>query len=119
MAEKWIRIDSIEWIKTDVAQNYSIGISIINGRKVCIVKTGEELHAVQNSCPHAGGNLSHGWMEENMLICPIHRHKYNLLTGRGAEQQGDCLKTYELKQTDEGVFIKFTRSFLNPFNWFK
>ncbi|MCO4291543.1 Rieske 2Fe-2S domain-containing protein [Solitalea sp. MAHUQ-68] len=119
MAKKWFKVDAVEWIKSDKEQNYSVGLSRVNGQKICIVQNNNELYAFDHKCPHAGGHLSQGWLEENMLICPVHRHKYDLRTGRGAGMQGDCVRTYEIKQINEDIMIKLKLSTLNPMNWFK
>ncbi|MEM7037362.1 MAG: Rieske (2Fe-2S) protein, partial [Bacteroidota bacterium] len=46
----------------------------VNGKKICLVRKGEELFAVRNRCPHAGGPLHQGFLnEKGDLVCPWHR----------------------------------------------
>jgi len=77
-------------------------------RKICVVKSGDQFFAVQNRCPHAGGDLSQGWCKNGKLICAIHRYEYNLQTGRGAAGQGDYIDTYPLEIRDDGIYIGLT-----------
>ena len=36
---------------------------------------------VQRTCPHAGGDLSKGRVEDDCIVCPVHGWKYSLLDG--------------------------------------
>ena len=33
-------------------------------------------------CPHANGPLGRGWIEEGEAVCPLHRWRFKLSTGR-------------------------------------
>jgi nitrite reductase/ring-hydroxylating ferredoxin subunit len=83
----------------------------LGGKKLCLVRHEQELFAVQNTCPHAGGILSGGWCKNGHLVCPIHRWEYNLKNGRGATGQGDYIDTYPIELRSDGVYIGFKESF--------
>lgn len=106
---KWIKIlDKIP----DKGKTITIEVS---NKKVCIVNLENGLSVFTAKCPHAGANLSNGWYEEGFWVCPIHRFKYNLINGRGAEGQGDYLKIYPIEIRKEGVFIGLEKSWWNLF----
>lgn len=69
---------------------------------VLLVWNGEEVHAFKNQCPHQNKPMDGCWIENDSVVCPYHRYRYSLKTGRG---QGLYLEQYELKITDEGVFL--------------
>lgn len=76
----------------------------IDGQKICMARTKTGYYAVQDKCPHAGANLGRGgWCENEMVVCPIHRYKYNLQTGRGL--QGDYVNTFKIETREDGVYI--------------
>ncbi len=77
----------------------------VSGRNICFVKLDDDLYAVQNKCPHAGADLSQGWCSEGKLVCPYHRHEFDLETGRGAPGQGDYIDTYPIENRADGVYI--------------
>ena len=33
---------------------------------------GAEVVALSGRCPHSGGSLGHGWIEEGEVVCPLH-----------------------------------------------
>lgn len=77
----------------------------VAGKKLCIIKLEGEYFAVQSKCPHAGADLSNGWCTNGNLICPYHRHEFDLKTGRGAEGQGNYINTYPVELREDGLFI--------------
>lgn len=47
-----------------------------------------KVHVMDNRCPHAGGSMSAGWIDENnCAVCPWHAWGFDLTTGalKGAE----------------------------------
>lgn len=83
----------------------------LEGKKICLIKHENNLYAVQNTCPHAGGILSGGWCKNGHIICPIHRYEYSLQTGRGAAGQGDYIDIYPVEERVDGVYIGLKESF--------
>ena len=81
----------------------------VSGTTVCLVKSGEKLFAVQNRCPHAGADLSGGWCREGHIVCPYHRHEFDLETGRGKAEQGNYINTYPVSIRADGVYLGFKK----------
>ena len=51
----------------------------VNGMVLCAVRKGQDLFFVRNACPHSGGPLSQGWVnEQGQLVCPLHRFRFEL-----------------------------------------
>jgi nitrite reductase (NADH) small subunit len=46
-----------------------------------ICNAGGELHAFDGICPHAGGPLGQGNLEDDRIICPWHAWEYDCRTG--------------------------------------
>jgi len=80
----------------------------MEGVSFCLVYYKEEWVAFSAKCPHAGASLVNGWCEEGYVVCPFHRHGFDLKTGRGKEGQHNYIKIYPIKM-DEGkcmVYLK-------------
>jgi len=87
----------------------------IGGKSICLVNNEGNLHATSGRCPHAGADLSQGWCEANRLVCPYHRHTFDLETGRGADGQGNYIQIYPLTWKDEELFIELPGSWWPKF----
>lgn len=66
--------------------------------------------AVDNACPHQGGPLGEGSIEEGVddqcwLRCPWHGWDFNPLTGKSPGGHGDGLKTFPVEERDDGIYV--------------
>lgn len=103
----------MKWHKLDmeIPKEDFVKLIKLEGKKICLVKHENNLYAMQNTCPHAGGLLSGGWCKNGHIICPIHRYEYSLQTGRGATGQGDYIDVYPVEERADGVYIGLKESF--------
>ncbi len=113
---RWFKIaDSIKEI--DFAENGMAEITV-NGKTVCLALHNDTLTACTQKCPHAGGTLSHGYLDAlGNIVCPVHRYKFSLQNGRNISGEGYFLKTFPVEIRSNGVFIGFEEN--NLFNWLK
>ena len=78
----------------------------IKGKKICIGKNNEILFACSNKCPHASGRLSDGFVDvQGNIVCPIHRYRFNINSGRNTSGEGYYLKTFLIQEREDGVYI--------------
>lgn len=112
MSIKWYKLEHLDWMDSET---YSLAFLKIGSNKICLLKRGEDIDAFQNKCPHAGGSLSEGWIENESIVCPVHRHKFNIKSGRETTEHGNCIRIYPLKKIEGNLFIGLPRSI---FDWF-
>ncbi len=53
----------------------------IDGRSILIVRLADTVHAVDGICPHAGGVLGDGELEQARVRCPEHGAVYDVTSG--------------------------------------
>lgn len=107
MADKkytWYKIaDSISEI--DFNAN-NVSVVEVNGKKICIGKFKETIFAFAYKCPHAGGILADGFIDAlGNIVCPLHRYKYDMSTGRNVSGEGYYLNHWPAEQRDNGIFV--------------
>ena len=73
----WHRVDPV-----DVPGEGRVRSVTVGGRTVALARCGAELGALENRCPHQGGPLGEGSIENGWLRCPWHGYDYDPLTGR-------------------------------------
>ncbi len=83
----------------------------VSGKKLCAVKSEGEIYVVERKCPHAGADLSSGWCSNGNLVCPYHRHEFDLKTGRGKKGQGNYVKTYAVEHRKDGIYVGVPKNF--------
>ena len=62
--------------------------------------------AVENRCPHRQGPLSEGVIGNGKVICPLHGHKFDLISGQGTEKQ-ECVKTFKVCAQSGEIILEF------------
>jgi thiamine pyrophosphate-dependent acetolactate synthase large subunit-like protein/nitrite reductase/ring-hydroxylating ferredoxin subunit len=73
---------------------------------VCMTRFEGEYGALDNKCPHQGGPLGEGSIENGLLRCPWHGWDYHPLTGK-APGFDDGVATYPVEVRDDGVYVGF------------
>ena len=55
---------------------------VLNSKEILIANVEGNYHAIGNKCTHAGGDLSKGKLEGNIVICPRHGSRFDVTTGK-------------------------------------
>lgn len=96
----------------DVESAFPLGVVLADGRRVCLVRDGETVHAVEDRCPHRDFALSGGdLVSPCVLECPWHGARFDVRTG--AVLQGpatDAITTFDVRVTDGIVLVGPRRS---------
>lgn len=86
-----------------------------NGTPILILKRGEVIRAVSDTCSHAGGPLHEGTIEGNVVICPWHASHFDVHTG--AARVGPAtvpLVRYDVRVQDGRVEVRRSAATLQP-----
>src|SRR5690348_6451808 len=83
-SDGWHRVDPV-----DVPDDGRVRSVVVDGRTVALARCGLRLGALDNACPHQGGPLGEGSIENGWLRCPWHGYDYDPLTGRSPEGFSD------------------------------
>ncbi len=75
-----------------------------NHTNLCVTHFEGELTALSNSCPHQGGPLGEGSIENGLLRCPWHGWDYHPCTGK-APGFDDGVDTYPTKIEDNALYV--------------
>ena len=75
-------------------------------KTVCMTRFGGKYAALDNRCPHQGGPLGEGSIENGLLRCPWHGWDYDPITGK-APGFDDGVETYPVEVRDDGVYVGF------------
>jgi len=73
---------------------------------VCLAKLNGKLSALDNECPHHGGPLGEGTIEDGKVVCPWHAYAFDLTTGLCAELPREHVRVYEVTVTGDDVLVK-------------
>ncbi|MDA1191833.1 MAG: Rieske (2Fe-2S) protein [Candidatus Poribacteria bacterium] len=73
---------------------------------IAVIKKNDELHAINDTCPHMGGSLGTGWMtDEGTIVCPWHGWEFRLKDGEGVWPSGIKVETYPVQVDDDVIYV--------------
>lgn len=52
------------------------------GQKLLLAQVGSDYFAAQRKCPHLGFNLCRGSLDGGAVVCPLHKARFDLVTGK-------------------------------------
>ncbi|GAB3653624.1 hypothetical protein GCM10028791_23890 [Echinicola sediminis] len=86
----------------------NIRVTQLGAKKVCVVRSGENIFAFEQLCPHRGAFLKDGHINRfGEIICPLHSYRFDLHSGQ-LVSGGSCgdLEVYKTNLTDDGLEIE-------------
>ena len=55
---------------------------IVKDKQILVANIDGIFYAVDAICPHMNGYLPSGNLEKNEVVCPVHRARYDVITGK-------------------------------------
>lgn len=72
----WIELCKVSDLKNGEGKFVDIG-----GRQLAVFMNDGKPHVVDDYCPHAGGSLAGGFLEDGCVVCSWHYWAFDLSTG--------------------------------------
>jgi thiamine pyrophosphate-dependent acetolactate synthase large subunit-like protein/nitrite reductase/ring-hydroxylating ferredoxin subunit len=90
----------------DVPGDGRVRAVVVDGRTVALARCGSRLGALDNRCPHQGGPLGEGSIENGWLRCPWHGYDYDPISGAPPAGFSDGAGAYEVDERPDGVYVR-------------
>lgn len=78
----------------------------VDRRSLALSRVGDEFGALDNHCPHQGGPLGEGSIENGLLRCPWHGYDYDPLTGRPPGDFSDAPPCFAVETRGDEVWVE-------------
>ena len=77
---------------------------VVAGNMLVLTRIGSRYGALHSRCPHAGGPLAEGSIENGLLVCPWHGREYDPVTG-SCEGYADSVRAYPVDVRVDGIYV--------------
>ncbi len=67
--------------------DFPVGVEV-QGQQVGIFLLNDQVHALEDVCPHAFALLSQGFQEDGLIECPLHAAQFEIATGKCLSEIG-------------------------------
>lgn len=106
--------------KSNVPQGGMMEIKI-EGLNILLANVAGNIYAINNKCPHMGGNLAKGKLDGTVVTCPLHGSQFDVTNGKvirwlkGSKllssigkvfKPPDEVKSYNVKLDGDTIFIE-------------
>lgn len=98
----WFRVATPDELPENRVKSVTCGVQTI-----CLTHFQGRFAALSNKCPHQGGPLGEGSIENGMLRCPWHGWDFDPLTGKPPGGYDDGVETFPVEIRDDGVYVAF------------
>ena len=102
--------DDTGWVpaaqRSDLAEGEVLGVEVA-GRSIALYATDAGTFATDNICTHAYARLSDGWLDGEVIECPLHAARFDIRSGKVLDPPAtEDLKTYPVRVVGSEVQIK-------------
>lgn len=77
----------------------------VDGEQIALFNLDGEYFALSNVCPHQGGPLGQGRVEDECVYCPWHGWQFDVETGQHV-QGDDAVGTYEVVVDGDEIHVR-------------
>ena len=78
----------------------------LDGEGVALFRRGDEVMAIGNECPHQAGSLGDGWLEGDIVVCPLHGWEFDLRSGACMTIPGERVPRWVATVEGDGVYLE-------------
>lgn len=96
----WHKILEPDQLDEGRVTTVSVGV-----RSFAVTRHQGDYGCLDNACPHQGGPLGEGTIENGWLRCPWHGYDYSPTTGKPPEGFSDAPACFDTEVRDDGVYV--------------
>jgi naphthalene 1,2-dioxygenase system ferredoxin subunit len=98
----WVRAAA----KSDLEEGEALGVEIA-GRSIALYDVDGEVFATDNICTHAYAQLSDGWLDGDVIECPLHAARFEVRSGKVlCPPASEDLRTYPVRIVGDDIEVE-------------
>ena len=78
----------------------------VGATTLCVARVNGEIAALANDCPHRGGPLGQGLVEEGRVVCPWHAWAFDVKDGTALHDEAAKVRIYEVRIEGNQALVK-------------
>ena len=82
----------------------SVRMAKAGERLIALICTADGISALDNACPHMGGPLGQGILEDGKLVCPWHARAYDPKSG-ACDGFAEQAEVFDVEIREDGIYV--------------
>lgn len=80
---------------------------VTHGREeILVANVGGTYYAMDNICSHSGGSLADGFLDNAIVMCPLHGWEFDVTTGCCTHIRNECLRTFPVRVAEGRISVE-------------
>ncbi len=92
--------------KADIPNGKALIVKGPDGREIGLFNAEGTIYALENVCPHMGGPLCEGDIEEGLLTCPWHGWQFDIKTAACENMPGEEATRVPIEIVGDEIYLK-------------
>jgi nitrite reductase (NADH) small subunit len=84
-----------------------VGEFAVEGRPICVARVNGAIAVLDGVCPHEGGPLGEGIVEDGRIVCPWHAYAFDPRSGVSDQDPVVKVQVFESKIENGELMAKF------------
>ena len=98
---QWVKVAKKSEIPEDTGKLVQAG-----GKDIALFQREGKVYALYAVCPHQGGPLDEGGLEEHVVTCPWHGWQFDVRTGVCAFNDAIQQPSFKVKEEGEDIYVE-------------
>ncbi len=90
---------------TELPPEGGVGEFSLGKQTFCVARLNGAIAVLDNECPHHGGPLGQGVLEDGKVVCPWHAYAFDARTGVCGHQPKLAVRVYEAQVEGDDVLV--------------
>ncbi|MCR9136047.1 MAG: non-heme iron oxygenase ferredoxin subunit [Alphaproteobacteria bacterium] len=100
--DNWVDVFAFAELEEDIPQGV-----FADDHYIVLYRIGEAVHATAGFCTHEVADLCDGYVDGDIVECPLHQARFHIPTGKVLSAPADRdLGTYRVDVREERVFVR-------------
>ncbi|HXV28393.1 MAG TPA: nitrite reductase small subunit NirD [bacterium] len=78
----------------------------VKGREIALFKVDNKVYAIDHVCPHQGGPLAEGGVNDKVVTCPWHGWEFDVTTGWCTFNEDIKQPTFKVKEEGDDIYVE-------------
>ena len=80
----------------------------VDGRLVAVFYADNQYHAIDDLCPHAGASLGAGYVEDCVVLCPLHAWRFYIRDGTWCDNRRLKVDAFDVRIQEDDIQVSIT-----------
>jgi naphthalene 1,2-dioxygenase system ferredoxin subunit len=103
--DDWVIVARSQALEDGAMESVRIG-----DRAIAIYRIEGRLYATDNVCTHGQALLTDGWLDGDVIECPLHGGRFQVASGKGLGAPIDCdLECHQIRERAGNIEVALTK----------